>query len=125
MQQFHLVNDQSRYFWWGSVRLDSDPLNKHLILKPCPQGSEEACGFDPQVIWVTPGWIEKALVLSALPAFFLATSIVRGLAHFGVSELLSFMITMPLLTLTWFYNVGWFLDRWRHKRSLHRTSVVS
>ena len=29
-----------RYFWWGSVRLDSDPLDKHPTLEPCTQGQE-------------------------------------------------------------------------------------
>lgn len=108
---------RGRYFWWGSVRLDSDPLNKRPALKPCAQETNQNCGFDPQYIWVTRGMIERALTLSALPAFLLALTVARGLAHFGVSEVLSFMIALPLLTLAWFYAVGWLLDRWRYKRA--------
>lgn len=50
-------------------------------------------------IWVDPGWLEKALVISALPAFFLGAVFVRELARLGVSELASFMSTMPALIL--------------------------
>lgn len=114
-----------RYFWWGSLRLDSDPLNKRPNLKPCTQETDENCGFDPQYIFVDPGWIQKALTLSAFPAFVLALAIVRGLAHFGFSEVPIFLIATPFLILGWFYMIGWFLDRWRYKRSLRRPSLKS
>jgi hypothetical protein len=71
-------------------------------------------------IWVDPGWLEKALVVSALPASLLGAVFGRGLAQLGVSELVSFMSTMPALIFGWFYLVGWYLDRWQHKRSSHR-----
>jgi hypothetical protein len=30
-----------RYFWWASIRLDSDPLNKHpQVAIPCKNGEE-------------------------------------------------------------------------------------
>lgn len=109
-----------RYFWWGSVRLDSDPLNRRPAMKPCAQETDEECVEEPQYIWINPGLIERALVLSALPAFLLVIAVVRGMSHLGVSELLTFMITMPPLTFAWFYMIGWLLDRWQHKRSLHR-----
>jgi len=95
------------------------------MVKPCAQESDEDCGFDPEYIWVTPGWIEIALTLSAFPAFFLAITVAHGLAHLGVSELRSFMPAMLLGTVAWFYAVGWHLDRWRFNRSLRRASVVS
>jgi hypothetical protein len=41
---------------------------------------------------------------------------VSGLSHFGVSELKSFMVTMPLLILVLHAFVGWLFDRWRFKR---------
>ena len=111
-----------RYFWWGSVRLDSYPLGKHSTLEPCTQGQQGDCAWDPMYIWVDPGWLEKALVISALPAFLLGMVFVRGLGRLGVSELASFMSAMPFLTFAWFYLVGWCLDRWQHKRSLVRAS---
>jgi hypothetical protein len=116
-QQHH-----NRYFWWGSFRLDSDPLNKRPMAKPCVESSVENCDFE-LYIWVDPGWIERALILTALPAFFLAIVFVHGLAHLGISELLTFLFTMPLLTLAWFYTLGWLLDRWLHKRALRRASL--
>ena len=120
----HTQHVYGRYFWWGSVRLDTDPLNKHSLLnQPCAPDKEQTCGFDPEYIWVSPGWIERALTLSALPAFLLTVAVMHGLDRFGVSELPSFMITMPLLTLVWFYMVGWLLDRWQCKRSLRRSSA--
>lgn len=121
----HRLNHQGRYYWWGSVRLDSNPLNKqpmHPAVNPCAQ-DEQICGFNPESIWVTPGLMEWAFTLSSLPTYLLCMAVVRGFAHFGVSELLSFMITMPLLTLAWFYAAGWLFDRWRYKRSLRRSSV--
>lgn len=124
-RELRKLQHDNRYFWWGSLRLDSDPLNKRLALKPCPQQSDEVCYGPLTDVWVTPGWIEKALILSAIPAFVLAMALVHGLAHLGVSELLSFMFSMPVLILVWFYTVGWLLDRWQYKRSLHRASIAS
>jgi len=84
---------------------------------PCADAPGTTC-FDPEYIWITPGLMQKALVLTALPAFLLGLGLVRGLAHLGVSELVSFMITMPVFITAWFYLAGWLLDRWRYKRSL-------
>jgi hypothetical protein len=64
------------------------------------------------------------LILSAFPAFVLAISLAHGLAHLGISELLTFMLAMPFGTLGWFYGVGWFLDRWRFNRSMRRISAI-
>lgn len=114
-----------RYFWWGSIRLDSDPLGKHSALEPCRQVQSGDCGSDAVFITVHPGWLAKALTISALPAFLLGRVFVRGLARLGVSELASFMCTMPVLILGWFYGVGWLLERWQHKRSLGRSSASS
>ena len=114
-----------RYFWWGSVRLDSDPLNKHASLEPCNAEAEGNSVWAPGYIAVDAGWIEKALVISALPAFLVGAAFVRGLARLGISEFASFMCVMPGLVLVWFYGVGWLLDRWRHRRSLRRASASS
>jgi hypothetical protein len=108
----------SRYFWWSSIRLDSDPLSKYFK-KPisCEQGLENCTAWEPEYIWVTPGWIDKALLLFALPAFVAGSGVVEGLGRFGVSQVLSFMISMPLLIFGWFYFVGWLFDRRRRSRS--------
>jgi hypothetical protein len=107
----------SRYFWWASVRLDSDPLRKRS-LSSCVEGSNADCDLHSQYIFVHPGLLEQTLILTAFPAFLIALTIVHGLAHFDVNEFLSFMLTMPALTIAWFYILGSLLDRWRYKRSL-------
>ena len=114
-----------RYFWWGSVRLDSDPLNKRPKLKPCVTELEQDCGWDPPYIWITPGLIERTLIISALPAFLLTIATVRGLGRLGVNELVSFMVIMPVLVVSWFYTIGWVLDRWRYKRHSRQASALS
>jgi hypothetical protein len=108
----------SRYFWWGGIRLDSDPLNKHPRATPSCDQAPYDCGWDPEYIWVDPGLMEKAMVLSALPAFLSSQGVVWGLARLGVNELLSFMVSMPLFIFAWFWAAGWLLDWWRHKQSL-------
>jgi hypothetical protein len=55
-------------------------------------------------------------MLSALPAFLAGLGIVHGLARVGVSEVTSFMSSMPLLILAWLYFIGWLFDRWSRKR---------
>jgi hypothetical protein len=57
-------------------------------------------------------------MLIAFPAFVLGIPIiVKALGHFGVSEVLSFVIAMPLLIFRWFYCVGSRIDAWVHKPS--------
>lgn len=114
---------RGRYFWWGALRLDSDSRGQQSALEPCSQEPKGEPCFEPTYIWVDPGWLEKALVISALPAFLLGAVLVRGLARLGVSELGSFMSIMPVLIVAWFYAVGWSLDRWQHRRRLRRSST--
>src|ERR1700735_883666 len=113
-----------RFFLWSTLQLDSDPLNRRYQ-SPCAQSSAACVDWDPASIdrnsaivdrWGRP--VDKLFVLSDLPAFLVGTLIVFGLGgKFGVSEVSSFMVTMPLLTFVWFYAVGWLIDRWRFIRS--------
>ena len=117
----HEKRDHSgRYFWWGAARLDSVPMDRHPLkratVRPCPENAGDCVEWDPEYIWVTPGLMQRALVLSALPAFIIGLAIVRGFGHLGVSEVATFMVVMPLCMGIWFYSVGWLLDRWRYKR---------
>ena len=116
-QGFH--NGTERYFWWSAFRLDSDPLDRHSSSRtssPCTGNTENCGSLEPLGTWVDPGWLAQCFVLSALPAFLTTKVIVHGLARLGVSEITSFFVSMPLLTLAWFYSVGWALDRWHSKR---------
>jgi len=41
----------------------------------------------------------------------------------GISQVSSFMFSMPVLILAWYYLIGWLLDRWISKRSHPSTST--
>ena len=114
-----LQNGAGRYFWWSALRLDSDPLNKRSSFRtsiPCADNTENCGAMEPLGTWVEPGLLAKCFVLLALPAWLASVEIVHGLARLGVSEVPSFFVSMPLLTVTWCYFVGWALDRWKIKR---------
>jgi hypothetical protein len=53
----------------------------------------------------------------ALPAFALGAICIGGLGHLGVSEVWSFMLLIPIFMFTWFYFIGWVVDRWMRKHS--------
>jgi len=112
---YHSFNhpiEVGRYFWWGSIRLDSDPLNKKVWITDSYQnGSPISDGWDSRAVWVDPGLAEQFLVITALPAFVVGALIVHGLRHFGISQVVSFMGVMPILICAWFYFVGWLLRR--------------
>lgn len=110
----------TRYFYWASIRLDSDPLNRHPLQRlpePCRDSNKNCITWDPEYVLIEPGLGSKALMLSALPAFLVSGVIVRILARFGVSEVATFFVSMPLFIIAWFYLIGWFIDRWRQSRS--------
>jgi len=105
-----------KFYFWSSIRLDSDPMNQHpKVATPCKSG-DEGCGWEPNWIWIDSGYLDKALMLTALPAFVVGAIAVRGSASLGVSEVWSFAVAMPLLIFAWFYFVGWLIDRWVRKR---------
>jgi hypothetical protein len=107
-----------RFYVWSTIRLDSDPLNRHST-PPCVPSEAPCVYWDVSDVglWHSPGTLEKIFGFSALPAFFIGLFVTYGLGRFGISEVLSYMVTMPLLIFAWFYFVGWLVDRWRSKRS--------
>jgi hypothetical protein len=109
-------NATARYFWWGAIRLDSDPLNRRQELStPCKEGSDCVGWDDIASIRVEPGLLIQTLMLSAFPAFLVGAIIVGSLRRLGISEVASFMVTMPLLIVAWYYFVGGLIDRWISK----------
>lgn len=109
-----------RYFWWFSIRLDWDPLNKQPhALVPSKDSQENSLGSDLKGMWIEPGLLPEWFMVSALPAFVLGIVTVHGLGRLGVNEVWSFLISMPILIFTWFYFVGRLLDRWVKKRQRH------
>jgi len=110
-QDAHLASN--RYFWWSLIRLDSDPLQRHpQTTRPCRDGEEGCVGWDLRAEWVDPALTTSALIVSALLAFVMGALIVRSLGHFGINKVWTFMISMPVLILAWFYLVSWPIDRW-------------
>jgi hypothetical protein len=108
-----------KYYWWSSIRLDTDPLNKNPTVpslpSPCKSGTED-CGWEPRFLWVDAGLLTESLMLLALPAFVLGAISVSGLGRLGVNEVWSFILLMPLFVFAWFYFGGWLVDRWVRKR---------
>jgi hypothetical protein len=108
-----------RYYYWSSIRLDSDPLNKKTWLprtSRCAESENDCVSWDPEFIHIDPGLVPKLLFLTALPAFLVGALIIRGLSRIGVSEVISFMACLPALLGAWFYLVGWLIDKWRLRR---------
>jgi len=54
---------------------------------------------------------------AALPAFGLSALTVRALSRLGISEVWSFLVSIPIYVSAWFYLVGRVVDRWSNKRS--------
>jgi hypothetical protein len=120
-QSAHGYRSYHQYFWWSAYALDSDALDRrHWAQTPCPSGVEfygEDCGqWGPSSIVVRQGWLSTILLFSALPAFLLGLFIVDDLAIWGVSGVTTFLVSMPILIVAWFYLVGWLIDRIVHKR---------
>jgi hypothetical protein len=120
-----LQHTPSRYFWWSAIRLDSDPANKrNHVTTRCDDDKENCVSWDLPNRWVDPGWLQKFLIFSALPAFAVGGFAVGGLGRLGISQVSSFMFLMPVLILAWYYFIGWLLDRWSQKHTPTRTGVV-
>ena len=98
-----------KYYYWSVIRLDRDPLNRWSnTLAICnSQGSDCKVEFD--YIRINPGPVAKAFMTSAFPAFFAGTALSHALGWFGISELLTFMITVPVFIFAWYYLLSWFL----------------
>jgi hypothetical protein len=89
--------------------LDSDPLNRHSrVATPCRSGEENGVGWELREIdtWVDPGWLTRALMVSALPVFVITAMIVSVLGRLEINQVWRFMVSMPLLILAWFYRIG-------------------
>jgi hypothetical protein len=89
-------NSAGRYFWWLTLRLDSEPGSSQLSTS-CNGANADCANWDAAYLWVDIGWLARTLIFSAFPAFLVGGTIVGGFRRLGVSEIISFMISMPLL----------------------------
>ena len=113
-----------RYFYWGATRLDSDPLNKHVGSTkrvPCENGEAGCIEWDPETIWITPGVPERLLVLTVIPSFLIEAAVLVASAKLGINQVPVFFISMPILLFSWFYFLGWLVDRRRYNKMLKST----
>lgn len=103
----------SRYTWWASIRLDSDPMNRD----PRSRGinAENRARWDGPLKIVDPGYLANVSFFSGVPAFLASMVITAALGRLGISQVLTFMISTPILLFAWYYVLGWLLDRWRRR----------
>jgi hypothetical protein len=84
----------SRYFWWASLRLDTDPANSRGSKWDF---SNDDGGWGHADVWIDPGWVARLLVLSALPVFLISAAAITGFGKIGISQLSSFLSLTPAL----------------------------
>lgn len=115
-QELRSRNPDRKDFWWATFRLKTGPLDK-IPLQPSKEEAPNCVQrWVIHDVIVDPGAISTTLLLSALPAFFFALRIVHAVGRLGVNEVYSFFIATPILVLTWYYFLGWLIDRWRSRR---------
>jgi hypothetical protein len=106
-----------QYFWWASIRLDTHQIERTPdVAPPCKAQEDNCVSWEPHTI-EDPGWLTRALIVSAFPPFLVGVPLVRVLGRYGANEVWSFMVLMPLLIATWYYILGLLLDRWIHSRA--------
>lgn len=115
-----------RDFYWSTFRLQSDPLGK---LPPAPCGADinpKTCAdwWAVRDVIVDPGAILSTLMISSLPAFFVAMKTVRGLGRLGVNEVYSFFVLTPILLSAWYFFLGWVLDRLWIRLKRKKTAAI-
>jgi len=102
-----------KYYWWSSLRLDSDPLNRNPDLAaPCANEKQNCSNGEFPNMKIGPLWLDRLLIISALPAFLVGAVIVVILSKLGLDEVCTFMVSMPILLFAWYYFAGWLLERW-------------
>jgi len=106
-----------QYFWWASIPLDTHQVDYGPVTTtPCKEAEDSCGGWEPHGS-EDPGWLTRALILSAFPTFLVEIPLFRVLGRHGASEVWSFMTLMPLLIGTWYHAVGWLMDRWKYRRA--------
>jgi hypothetical protein len=86
----------------------------------CKEAEENCATWDLKNTWVDPGLLDGFLLLTAFPAFILSRLMAGILGTMGINQLTTFMLSMPVLLLLWYYFVGQLLDGWMHRRSSKR-----
>src|SRR5258708_30112524 len=86
-----------KYYWWSSLRLDSDPLNENpQLAAPCAIEKQNCSNGEFPNIKIVPSWLDRFLIISALPAFLAGSAMLVVLSEAGLDEVLPFMVSMPI-----------------------------
>jgi len=120
-----LQRSPNRYFWWSALLLDSDPLDRNP--KPaalCQYDAAHCANWEVPGKSGPPGWSDRILVFSSLPAFLAGCAVVFAFGRAGIDEVLTFMVVMPMLLFTWFHLAGRLIDRWGSKRRQARSAPL-
>lgn len=112
-REWRIRPSPSRYSWWASIQLDSDPRNRDPRSHDVSAENRER--WNGPIKIVDPGYLAISSLISGLPAFVLTGLVVRVLSRIGVSQVWTFMISAPILLFAWYYFLGWLLDRRRRK----------
>jgi len=75
--------------------------------------TEHEIGFSG--LWVDPGLLDGILLLTGFPTFVLGRLTAAILGTMGINQLTTFMLSMPVLLLLWYYFVGRLPDSWMHR----------
>jgi hypothetical protein len=106
-----------KYYWWSSLRLDSDPLNRNPDLAaPCANEKQNCSNGEFPNMKIGPLWLDRFLIVSALPAFLFEAVLVVVLSKLGLDEVRTFMVSMPILLFAWYYFAGWLIEWWSVRR---------
>jgi len=106
-----------KYYWWSSLRLDSDPLNHNPDLAvPCANEKQNCSNGEFPNMKIGPLWLDRFLIVSALPAFLFEAVLVVVLSKLGLDEVRTFMVSMPILLFAWYYFAGWLIEWWSARR---------
>ena len=106
-----------KYYWWSSLRLDSDPLNHDpKLAAPCANEKQNCSNGEFPNMKIGPLWLDRFLIVSALPAFLFEAVLVVVLSKLGLDEVRTFMVSMPILLFAWYYFAGWLIEWWSARR---------
>src|SRR5581483_7595014 len=92
---------------------------------PCNERQENCAAWEPASVWIDSGLGTRVFLICDLPAAAATGMMVRVLGRFNVSQLTTFLISMPVLTFAWFHFIGWLIDRWTNKRLTRTLSISS
>src|SRR5258705_13802683 len=95
-----------KYYWWSSLRLDSDPLNENpQLAAPCAIEKQNCSNGEFPNIKIVPSWLDRLLIISSLPAFLAGGAFVVVLRKAGPDEGLTFITSLPILFFVCVYLV--------------------